>query len=89
MRLLGLGLPSLYICRQKQQSCEIEISIYFWAGVMSTDFPKRLSEKLRTIRERDSQALSEMLKPFDTDIEAFERRVADLPLGSVCLCESS
>ena len=47
---------------------------------MSTDFPKRLSEKLRTIRERDSQALSEMLKPFDSDIEAFESGVADLPL---------
>lgn len=48
---------------------------------MSTDFPKRLSEKLRTIRERDSQALSEMLKPFDAqNIEAFENGVADLPL---------
>ena len=48
---------------------------------MSTDFPKRLSEKLRTIRERDSQALSEMLKPFDAEIGAFENGVADLPLG--------
>lgn len=49
---------------------------------MPTQFPKRLSEKLRTIRERHTLPLSEVLKRFDAEsIEAFETGVADLPLS--------
>jgi transcriptional regulator with XRE-family HTH domain len=49
---------------------------------MSTEFPKRLSEKLKTIRECHSLPLLEILERFDArNIDAFESGAADLPLS--------
>jgi len=49
---------------------------------MSTEFPKRLPEKLRAIRNQYDQSLRELLKPFDAQtIAAYESGAADLPLS--------
>lgn len=48
----------------------------------TTDFPKRLPEKLKRIRERYDLTLAEPLKSLDAaTIEAFENGDVDLPLS--------
>lgn len=49
---------------------------------MSTEFPKRLPEKLKAIREQYDHSLTELLKPFDAQtIAAYETGASDLPLS--------
>lgn len=49
---------------------------------MSSDFPEKLPEKLKAIRERYDLTLAEPLKSLDAaTIEAYESGKADLPLS--------
>ena len=50
---------------------------------MSTEFPKRLPEKLKAIRNQYHHSLTELLlKPFDADtLAAYETGASDLPLS--------
>jgi hypothetical protein len=49
---------------------------------MSSEFPKRLPEKLLAIRERYDLTVAERLKSLDgATIEAYEKRELDLPLS--------